>query len=340
MTGLRGLVERVVTKQDYFHQPHAAEPDFSDPARSYYYDLRARASYPGNFKGTLPLVDYGGLQFANPIHTAQYGLGHLQRYWDSRENALLEHAAVVAHELTASGRQREAGLIWQYPLEIRGTSNWISAMAQGQVASFLLRVGTLTDSRELLEAAKGALAPFFIDIADGGVRTALLGNLWFEEYAFEPIPFTLNGYIVALLGLFDAASLLRPCGDAYRNLFDMGVKTLEQVLPLFDANGWSRYDLSTKTTVGMTVRNLASPHYHRFHLELLDIMHRLTGHVMYNTIRERWSRPLTEGCSFYTAIAEKTAYRALAGAPFAAGKGRHLANLSSTSIPDQDMQEP
>ena len=169
VTGLRRLVERVVTKQDYFHQPHAAEVDIGDPTRSYYYDLRARVSYPGDFEGALPIVNYGGLRFSNPIHAAQYGIANLQHYWDSKEDRWLERALQVAHDLVASGATEGSSLVWRYPLEIRGARNWLSAMAQGQVASFLLRAGTLAPDGTMMEAARGALAPLFVEIPEGGV---------------------------------------------------------------------------------------------------------------------------------------------------------------------------
>lgn len=317
MKGLRRIIELAVTKQDYFHQLHSAEPDFSDPTKSYYYDLRARVSYSGAFDGSLPVIDYGGLQFTNPIHAAQYGLGHLQRYWDSQDDVWLDRGVAIAHELVSVGTVEGFSLVWRYPLEIRSTRNWLSAMAQGQVASFLLRAARLTDDASLMKAARDALEPYFLDISEGGVQTKLGGSVWLEEYAFEPIPFTLNGYIVALLGLYDAVHLIHASDERYKTLLEQGLLTLERVLPLFDAGGWSRYDLSRREVAGLSLQNLASPFYHRFHLELLDIMFRLTGNVAFRDRRRRWKRALIEGPAFYIATAEKIAFRALSGAPFA-----------------------
>jgi len=83
MTALRSLVERIVTKNDFFHQPHIAEINCLDPGSSYYYDLRARADYPGMFKNGLPVIKYPDFEFINPVNAAQNGLANLQLYWDT-----------------------------------------------------------------------------------------------------------------------------------------------------------------------------------------------------------------------------------------------------------------
>jgi hypothetical protein len=322
MTRLRDFLERMVTKQDYFHQPHRAEDDFSDATRSYYYDVRARAAYPGPFEGALPTIDYGGLRFTNPIHAAQYGLAHLQHFWDTQDPAWLAKAHRVALELVELGTPEGACLVWRYPLTLRGVRHWPSAMAQGQVASFLLRVATLTEDSHLREAAKASLATFQQDISSGGVRTSLNGHVWFEEYAIDPAPYTLNGFIVALLGVHDACCLLEPQGDSYPSLYHEGVTTLKAVLPRFDTRGWSRYDLSARTVLGVPLRNLASPFYHRFHLELLAIMARLTGESAFDEMRQRWQRTLVQGSTFYLATTEKVLYRALTPNPHASATSK------------------
>jgi len=73
MNSIRRVVERLVTKSDYFHRYHYAEKDFLDPLRSYYYDLRARADYPGEFKDSLPVIEMGDVKYVNPVCAAQYG---------------------------------------------------------------------------------------------------------------------------------------------------------------------------------------------------------------------------------------------------------------------------
>src|SRR5699024_10333413 len=170
---LRDLIERAVTKSDYFHQPHAAELEINRPHESYYYDLRARAYYPGEFNGALHIIDYNGIRFTNPIHVAQFGIAHLQHYWDTGNQAWLQRAHQIAIEAIDQGDMAESGLLWRYPLEVRGSQGWLSAMAQGQLASFFLRVATLTRDTGIMDAANAALNPFFYCVNAGGVQTRL-----------------------------------------------------------------------------------------------------------------------------------------------------------------------
>ena len=308
---VRGYIERAVTKQDYFHQFHAAEPDNTDPERSYYYDLRARAHYDGPFNGALPVIDYRGITFTNPVHAAQYGIAHLQHYWDSGEEKWFDRAHDVARALVASAAREGASLVWRYPVPTHGACNWLSAMAQGQVASLLLRVAAQTGDTALRDSATAALEPFFHDIDSSGVRAELDGHVWFEEYAFEPVPFTLNGFIVALLGLRDATCLLEPAREEHIVVYRQGLTAVSALLPRFDARGWSRYDLLTQSLLGMQLRNLASPFYHRFHVELLSILAGLEANERIDTVRRKWKLSLTSGVVFYTATAEKALYRLL-----------------------------
>lgn len=318
MTSVRRWLERAVTKHDYFHQPHLAESDALDPSRSYYYDLRARSRYNGPFEGQLPITDYGNNRFVNPVHAAQYGIGHLQRYWDTNDSALLARASDVAEALIDLGSYERQGLVWRYPLVLQGQQDWLSAMAQGQVASFLLRVAAATADSAIFEAARASLEVFRYDIADGGVRTWLCGHLWFEEYAVMQPPYTLNGFIIALLGLRDAGILLEDA--ALIAHYEHGIDTLIAVLPLFDFNGWSRYDLSQRTVAGISLRNLSSPFYHRFHVELLHVMAATTHAATFWRFLQGWQQGIEYGLLFYRALAEKVLYRLMTPSPVTPGK--------------------
>src|SRR5690606_17330165 len=100
----------------------------------------------------------------------------------------------------------------------------------------------------------------------------------------------------------------------YRRMFEDGTATLKARLADFDAAGWSRYDLAYKALGPACFRNLASPFYHRFHLELLQVMHGLTGEPAFLDFREAWDRTLVEGWVLARGVAEKVAFRALSRA--------------------------
>lgn len=304
---MRKKIEKLVTKQDYFHLPHKAEYSFNDPKTSYYYDVRQRIYYPYGFSNNLPAIQKGNLSYNNPVNAAQYGLGFLQNYWDTGKKEYLTKAKQVANSLLRIGEENEVSYVWKYPIEFRGCTNWLSAMAQGQVASLLLRIGTLYSEEYYLGKARKALQPFFEDIQNGGVSTFLNNCIWFEEYCVNPVPFTLNGYIVAILGIRDAAKILRE--NKYEKIWLNAKQSLIVNLDLFDYYGWSKYCLSGKHIMGLKLRNLASPFYQRFHVELLKIMNRLHSDKKFEHYIKRWQTAILKGPIFYTAITEKIIYR-------------------------------
>ncbi|HXH09115.1 MAG TPA: D-glucuronyl C5-epimerase family protein [Alphaproteobacteria bacterium] len=306
---MRSLLELVLYKNSYFHQPHTADENAENPKESFYYNLRGRLYYPGAFKNGLPIVYYGGLAFIHPVNVAYYGLAHLQYYWDTGESEYLTKALHISRTMVEAGEEDQDGLVWRYPILLQGTHNWISAMAQGLLASLLLRVGLLVDDEWCLSKANLALKPFLRVIPDGGVQTSLDGNIWFEEYALPCPSYTLNGFIVALLAVRDGALLL---GEKnYFFLYEEALNTLENTLARFDLRGWSRYDLITANWGRLKITNMASPFYHRFHIELLTILQKLTGRASFSAWRGRWESGLKSGMIFYRAIAEKVLFRLL-----------------------------
>jgi hypothetical protein len=260
----------------------------------------------------LPLVRYGSSYHVNPVSAAQHGLAHLQHYWDTGQESYLASASRIAEGLARSGGEEE--LLWRSSVPYRGFTGWPSAMGQGQAASLLLRIGFLTEQERYLAKARKALHPFLRRIPDGGVQTLLNENVWFEEYAFSPPPYTLNGFIVSLFGLRDAALLLKE--GIYLKLYKEGLDTLERTLTLFDVDGWSRYDL-TKARLGpVPVNHLASPFYHRFHIELLRVLEHLVekeehpgARAIFEDKRKVWTRSLDRSTIFYRALLEKSLYR-------------------------------
>lgn len=307
-TTLRHLLERLVTKADYFHLPHSAEEYPADPRDSYYYDLRARVNYPGSLCNGLPVVNLGDDSYVSPIGAAQFGLAHLQHYWDTGNEEYLHSAESIARAMVDVAEEG-LGLVWRHPISKRGKCDWICSMAQGQAASLLLRVGELTSDELLIDKGRAALVCLEYDIEDGGVRASLDGHLWFEEHAIAPPAYTLNGFIVTLFGVRDAAIITK--NDHYSELWNTGVESLISNLQRWDSDGWSLYDLSTRVFGPISLSNLAAPFYHRFHIELLSVMDELTGNPAFREQRESWIEGLEKGFALYRGIFGKVIYRLL-----------------------------
>ena len=223
----------------------------------YFNDLTAKAAWSGKVNGGgVPLVDTDTTEnFPFPIAIFQWALGH----WDlwllsgrTDEQNLASFQAAVMWALSA--QSMEGGWYCWTGLQ-RPVSNPFSAMAQGEGLSMLARAMTIDDRGEVRNAFHRA-ALFLLDETNG-LTVELDGRTHLEEYPGGELLSVLNGWIFAIVGVYDAAL----AGDqASAARLPKLVRDLCAALPLFDASFWSRYDLAG---------NLASPFYHQLHIDQL-----------------------------------------------------------------------
>jgi hypothetical protein len=135
-----------------------------------------------------------------------------------------------------------------------------------------------------------------VPVAEGGVMGSLAGldptladYVTFEEYPVQPESYTLNGFLAALLGLYDwwqlePAQSEGPHARA-RELFLAGVESAKRVLPYHDVGGFTSYDLGF--LVWGSKPNLA-PGYHARHVYLLHALYSITGDPVFAEFEQRW----------------------------------------------------
>ena len=152
-------------------------------------------------------------------------------------------------------------------------------MTQGLAISCLCRASLLTGKSGYRASAEAALAVFHKDVRRGGVTSSDHGQLFFEEYPTFPYHHVLNGFLYAMWGLCDLKRMGN--GDAAQ-LYDQGFATLVDWLPKFDMGFWSRYHLAQGPD------NPATLHYHRLHIDQLDVMAQLSGNPTVIAYRDRW----------------------------------------------------
>jgi len=154
---------------------------------------------------------------------------------------------------------------------------WLSAMAQGQAMSALVRAYGRTRRKEYIDAAILAIEPFGRQSAEGGVVARFMDRYdWYEEYPTTPPCFVLNGFIYALVGLYDVAASA-PLGDGQRTaarLYAEGLKSLRVMLPMFDTGTGTVYDLRHLTLAagGRAAPNRARWDYHAAHVNQLAVL--------------------------------------------------------------------
>jgi len=152
---------------------------------------------------------------------------------------------------------------------------WYSAMAQGQAMSLLVRAHARSGRHKYLDAAVRALALFDVRSADGGIVARFMDNyVWYEEYPTIPPCFVLNGFMYALIGLYDVAATAPP-GEGQltaMRLYSSGIASLRGMLPLFDTGSGTVYDLRHLTLGGATAPNRARWDYHATHVNQLLLL--------------------------------------------------------------------
>jgi heparosan-N-sulfate-glucuronate 5-epimerase len=272
--------------------------------RGYYIDMRIKADAP-----RWPPPE--AIAPAEDLYVAaiQWGLGSYERYLAGEGERWLALARQCADELV--GRQEPGGPLaggWMHRREFDHTfalrAPWLSAMAQGEGASLLVRMFGETHDERYAEAARRALRPLTVDTGTGGVRAALDGRAFPEEYPTHPPSFVLNGGMFAMWGLYDVGVGLRESGTLAE--FEAAVDTLAMNLHRWDLGYWSRYDLFPHP-----VPNVASSFYHDLHINQLRSMHLLAPRSELLATAERWEGYAASARNRRRAFAQKGLFRLL-----------------------------
>lgn len=220
----------------------------------------------------------------NPVTIAQYGLHFLNSF--AREGRVRHQfiARSMAEWLVENQVEWKNGIgawVYHFDLPFYGPrAPWISAMAQGEALSLLLRMSQMGDKKTYEAAAHRAVRAFIQPVAAGGVVQSFPdGSPAFEEYPTTPRSLVLNGLLFALLGLRDYALHF---GDApSQKLFELCVAGLKKNLARYDTGYWTLYDLHP-------TRRLAGEKYVRIHVQLLHIFAKLTGDDFFVSTAKRW----------------------------------------------------
>lgn len=260
------------------HKPDLIYPfDFSPTAE---FEI-----YPRDERGILQ-VYYPHLQrrVYNPITLAQYGLQRLADFARTSEARGREEALLMADWLAAHARpwrNESAAWVFDFDLPFYGPqAPWLSALAQAQAVSLLLRAQPLQPRADYEEVCRRAVRVFYHSVEQGGVaRNFSDGALAFEEYPTAEPSLVLNGMLFALIGLHDFAEYF---GDARaRACFAAGARGVKQNLFRYDTGYWNLYDLHRS-------RRLASPMYVDIHVRLLKIFAQLTREEIFIAAARKW----------------------------------------------------
>lgn len=225
-----------------------------------------------------------GLTFHGSGHLDNLTLStseHLSQFYDAAQ-------WLVRHQDSSTGG-------WPNPVRRRvapGMADlepgWYSAMGQGHALSVLARAYHHSGGDNLyLNSALAGLQPFDVASSDGGVLASFLGHIpWYEEYPTQPASFVLNGFIYALLGLYDLSIVAPSASQQATQLFRQGMVSLKQLLLLYDTGSGTTYDL--RHFMLRTAPNLARWDYHATHVNQLLLLATIDHDPLLTATAERW----------------------------------------------------
>lgn len=304
--GFHRLYRLYFAPLDGYFSPRAHLSSLSNSILGYYYihadgrnaksvELGVYSTQPFDKNG-IPLRDYRGQKIYNPVHICQYALeNHVlllqtgkQKY---RDTFLKQADWLIKHQ--------EDGK-WYHHYEIKERNlkaPWVSAMAQGQSISVLLRAWQLTEKSQYLEAAQKAFGTLKIPIDCDGVAYKGKVGTWFEEFPNPLAPsHVMNGHIFALFGIWDMYRVTHD-PDAFR-LFDEGVSVLKTDIGKYDIGFWVLYDQQNPN-------GLLNNAYLGLEIEQLKVMHALTKDSIFSKYLVRWENYQRSRRSFYKILSRK-----------------------------------
>ena len=276
---------------------------------TYYIDwtgLENFQSYIFDQKG-IPQVNCFGKTgvYYNPITIAQYGLYLLGKWETLGKESARRLAFECGNWLVQNGQPYKFGSIaWIYDFDLifyNRQAPWISAMAQGEAISLLIRLNILQGNDSFLSTVKKAMNVFRHPVEEGGVLDYLEnGSVVFQEYPSVPPAHVFNGHVFSLLGLWDYAQFLQD--KEMKDLAQAGLRSLEKNWGLWDTGYWTRYDL-------FGPQRLASPMYHELHIRQLKVLARLFDKPNLLNVALRWEKyqrnPLARTRWFFSKVKEK-----------------------------------
>src|SRR5262249_14029380 len=201
----------------------------------------------------VPMVNYNGTFFYNPSLVAEFANSKHGRWLRGFDPDLSKFWAGINKLLELQSPDGSFRYLFDFPYYLNDKffrPNWTSGLAQGEALSALARAYLVSGDPKYLDAGDRAFIFLSTTVSNGGdtqnlrfLDPSLSREFIADEYPAEPSAYTLNGYMHALLGAYDwwqiqDGEMSQRAGIYFRR----SVRTLDQLLPYYDVNGFSAYD--------------------------------------------------------------------------------------------------
>ena len=246
-------------------------------------------------KGVV-LASYGGTlgnQY-NPVTISQAAITYYYAAVQGTESKSAKQADRAALFVQADWlvAHQDPGGRWLYRFPFGGQPvPWASAMAQGLGISALIRAHAIRADPRYMRAIRKARATFDRDWSRDGVgswqKVGTKKYLVYEEYMAPYSRHTLNGWMFAMAGLYEAWTYL---GDqkakSALDRADRGYAALRALLPYYDTGSWSTYNLERMDAKVNGWR--AKRHYHELHIRQLRWFAKITNDAFFESYANRF----------------------------------------------------
>lgn len=261
----------------------------------YYIDMRpARIHYTENIWGGyfdekgVPMIMAENNLIYSPVNICQYGfILHSEWKAEKDQEKMVQLNSCLSVLETLKQEDEHTAVWYQHHVDHKYHIQppWPSAMTQGEIISFYLRMYQEISDIQLLRTAEKAYTFMQKGVDEGGIRRCdEKKNVWLEEYPSEPPSYVLNGFIYAIWGLYDLYRVTERA-DVKADI-DACVKTLKENIHRYDSGYWSYYDLVKKELVRYYYQK-------NVHVPQLEVMYALTGIELFKHYSDKWKKTLT-----------------------------------------------
>lgn len=276
---------RYFKQDDYWHGLQSIGKFYSiHEVRGYYNDLTKKviSDQYTNINKIVPKVAVNGEKFIHPVTVCQVGLGAFDLYLATNKEVHLSQAIECGNWLVNNVEEgKENTYYWTVPYEFKlfnMKKGFVSGLVQGQAISLLLRLYVTLDEQKYYALTLGAFNKLIEPVSIGGCKC---DNAYlYEEYPnIKEQNLVLNGAVSAFWGIFDLS--LVSDDKNIKNIMNKSMEDLISNLHKYDMKLYSRYCLKKNT---IYYNNIASPYYHREHIEQLMILREMTKNDL-NVVR-------------------------------------------------------
>ena len=229
--------------EDYWHilYPSINPLEREKDSFLYFYDISAKATeYNGLFNenGIYLFEGYDGAWHLHALEISQYSLACWLAWRKTGQMTWVDKAILHCNWLVENQENDGSWRIeHKNPKYSDLPSPWASGMAQGLAISSLLRAYRYSGEDQYLKCAKEACNFLEVKVNSGGVKREFDNLFIYEEYPRKELNGVLNGYISAVLALYELAQI----ESGFQGIYLKNIQNLKKLLPKFDSGFWTYY---------------------------------------------------------------------------------------------------